>query len=60
MKTTRSCGKVRYRSRLDALMALASCRWRDSPTRPKTEQRAYFHRLCKGWHLTSMARGDAS
>jgi hypothetical protein len=46
------CGKVRYRTELDAKMALANRVWKD-----KGEVRAYRHSKCGGWHLTSMPLG---
>jgi hypothetical protein len=46
-------GKVRYRDRVAALVALAQVRRTDSPNRPKQEVRAYRCPLCRGWHLTA-------
>jgi hypothetical protein len=39
---------VRYRTEVDAKMALAYREWKD-----KGEVRAYHHSQCGGWHLTS-------
>lgn len=47
------CTKRRYRSRVDALLALARIQYRDSSNRDKREQRAYRCSRCFGWHLTS-------
>lgn len=55
-----SSGKVRYRDRVAALLALASAQRTDSPRRPKTERRAYPCPQCKGWHLTSTGRRKAA
>ncbi|KMM44867.1 hypothetical protein CWIS_13650 [Cellulomonas sp. A375-1] len=53
-------GKVRYRDRLDALLALSKIGRKDSPRRPGSEQRAYPCPRCKGWHLTSTDRRRAA
>ena len=53
-------GKVRYRDRLDALLALSRIDRKDSPRRSKSEQRAYPCPRCKGWHLTSTDRRRAA
>lgn len=46
--------KRRYRDEIAAKLALANIQAKDSPKRPKTEQRAY---PCGGhWHLTSEER----
>lgn len=45
------CGKVRYPSRTEADLALASCR--GSASHARHEQRAYQCPLCRAWHLTS-------
>jgi len=52
-------GKVRYRDRIAALLALSKVCRRDSPKRPKSERRAYPCPHCKGWHLTSTGRRAA-
>jgi hypothetical protein len=49
----KGCGKIRYRDEIAAKLALARAQWRDKPGRPKAERRAYFHPLCRGWHLTA-------
>lgn len=47
-------GKVRYLTKTDALLALASCNApRRRAGRTKLEVRVYFHHSCKAWHLTS-------
>lgn len=48
-----TCQKWRYRTRVDALIALANIQGRDDPKRAKTERRAYRCERCRGWHLTS-------
>lgn len=53
-------GKVRYRDRLGALLALSKIGRKDSPRRPKSEGRAYQCPRCKGWHLTSTDRRRAA
>lgn len=50
------CRKHRYRSRVDALIALARVRAKDDVKRAKQEQRAYRCPRCHGWHLTSRAQ----
>lgn len=47
------CPKRRYRSRVDALIAMSSIQGRDNSTRSKSERRAYKCPQCRGWHLTS-------
>lgn len=49
----RRCAKTRYRTRIDALIALARIQRRDNPKRSKTETRPYRCGRCHGWHLTS-------
>lgn len=53
-----SCTKHRHQTRVDALIALADIQRKDSPRRPKTENRAYRCPNCKGWHLTSKTRSS--
>ncbi|KAB7790728.1 PDDEXK family nuclease [Bifidobacterium leontopitheci] len=49
-----SSGKRRYRTKLDAKIALASARkLKRGPARPKDERRYYFCPDCYGYHLTS-------
>lgn len=50
---SRKCGKRRYRSSIEAKIALADIHMKDSSTRSKQEMRAYYCRACNGWHLTS-------
>src|SRR6478735_5334226 len=52
------CTKWRYRSRVDALLALARIQYRDSSNRDKQEQRAYRCTRCFGWHLTSRPKSS--
>lgn len=47
------CKKRAYKDRIAALLALANTQNVDSPTRAKTEKRAYRCSYCKKWHLTS-------
>ena len=50
------CGKVRYRDRIAALMALMSTKRKQATGRAKDEMRAYRCPLCMGWHLTSQQK----
>ena len=48
------CGKVRYRTELDAKIALARFSRKRHERRPKNERRPYKCPVCRGWwHLTS-------
>lgn len=49
----RRCRKRRYRDRIGAMLALASCLRTDGPRRHKLEKRIYLCPRCSGWHLTS-------
>lgn len=54
----RRCSKIRYRTRVDAQIALASARRKAvlgrGPTADKRrEERTYRCPRCRGWHLTS-------
>lgn len=51
-----TCAKHRFRTRVDALLAIATIGRKDNPGRPKTERRAYRCPDCRGWHLTSQGR----
>lgn len=51
LKGTCRCGKIRYPSRNEAKLALASCRGSSSHNRH--ELREYQCRFCGAWHLTS-------
>ncbi|MCP2339565.1 hypothetical protein [Actinomadura rupiterrae] len=46
-------GKVRFRDRIAATLALATIQRQGRPDRDKTEIRAYRCPTCSGWHLTS-------
>lgn len=48
--------KRRYRDRLDAHIALAMLIAENNPHRH--EDRYYYHKLCKGFHLTSMSKDE--
>lgn len=50
-KSAKCNGKLRYPTRDDALIALASCR--GSRKRKRKESRVYRCHVCNGWHLTS-------
>lgn len=50
---SRTCGKKRYYSMLEAKLALADLERKDSTRRGKQERRAYYCKFCKGYHLTS-------
>ncbi|PLS30865.1 DNA mismatch endonuclease Vsr [Bifidobacterium margollesii] len=53
-RTSRACGKVRFKTELDAKIALAGARrQRRGPARQKDEQRYYRCPECHGYHLTS-------
>lgn len=48
------CAKVRYRTELDAKIALAST---NASARKRRGETAYYRcPQCKGWHLTSSGR----
>jgi len=51
------CRKKRFRDEIAAKLALATVQHRDNPKRPRCEQRAYYCKPCRRWHLTSMPRG---
>lgn len=49
-----SCGKIKYKDKIAAMMALISClhaRYRKNKKRNET--RIYFCKECNAWHLTS-------
>ncbi|MBO2451294.1 hypothetical protein J4573_29665 [Actinomadura barringtoniae] len=46
-------GKVRFRDRIAANLALATIQRRDRPGREKLEVRVYRCSDCRGFHLTS-------
>lgn len=51
------CHKRRYRTELDAKIAL----WSTGKARneeKRKESRFYFHKACKGWHITSMTQEE--
>lgn len=50
------CAKRRYRSEIDAMIALSNA-GNSHDGRAKTEVRCYRCPKCGGWHLTSKARG---
>lgn len=50
---TGRCRKIRYRTMLDAKMALARTRSATASKR-RNERRAYHCPDCHGWHLTSL------
>ena len=53
-KKTRSCGKVRFRTELDAKIALSGARrQRRGSTQAKDVRRYYLCPQCHGYHLTS-------
>ena len=45
-------GKLRYRSELDAKLALLDCSGRRASSR-REEKAVYQCPFCRGWHLTS-------
>ncbi|MEV4257264.1 hypothetical protein AB0J52_29255 [Spirillospora sp. NPDC049652] len=46
-------GKVRFRDRIAATLALATIQHQGRQDRDKAETRAYRCPTCAGWHLTS-------
>ncbi|WP_433337038.1 hypothetical protein [Spirillospora sp. CA-294931] len=46
-------GKVRFKDRIAATLALATIQRQGRPDRDKMEARAYRCPDCAGWHLTS-------
>lgn len=52
----KNCGKIRYRTKLDAQLALLSTQRNGF----RSEKRVYYHTRCKGWHLTSQRMVDWS
>lgn len=46
-------GKVRYKDRLGANLALMRIRAKDNTKRDRSEDHAYECSQCLGWHLTS-------
>jgi ssDNA-binding Zn-finger/Zn-ribbon topoisomerase 1 len=48
-----ACTKVRYRTELDAKIALASTGFKKHERRAKSEQGAYRCPECGAWHLRS-------
>lgn len=52
---TRECRKRRYRSKVDALIALADIQRKDNRFYGRVERRTYYHRPCRAWHLTSQS-----
>lgn len=54
----KSTGKIKWRSSMDAALALGSAR--KGILRPKLEDHHYRCPHCNYWHLTSMANGDKS
>lgn len=56
MSKSRSCGKVRYRSRPQALQAMRGMRWnmRQDPNHDPDyiPRRVYPCNRCHGWHMT--------
>lgn len=55
-----TCPKIRYRTRLDAQLALARCALGESRGNARRQEvRTYRCPRCGGWHLTSMERRPA-
>lgn len=52
---TKRCTKRRFKTDVDAKIAMAKIQWKDKPSRLKMEQRVYLCPSCKGYHLTSKA-----
>ena len=51
VKEDSRCGKWRYRTELDARMAMAQIRDKDNPNRQSSECRVYFCGPCRAFHL---------
>lgn len=49
-------GKIRYRDRVGALIALAQTDFRGLKSSKREERRPYLCPRCAGWHLTSQKR----
>jgi len=47
------CSKRRWRDKIGAELFIATVQRKDNVKRPKTECRAYYCGICKGWHTTS-------
>ncbi len=47
-------GKIRYRTHLDAKLALLRTSRNQDSRRPKDESRTYACPECRGWHLTAL------
>ena len=56
----RSCRKRRYRTKVDALIAMANIQYKDKRAHGHVEQRAYYHHACRAWHLTSQPHRASS
>lgn len=57
MSTKKACPLKRYRDEIEAKLALAVIRRRDSSLREQTPERAYFCPHCHGWHLSRNKKG---
>ena len=53
MAEPKKCAKKKFKTRLDALIALSNIQRIDNPARPRMERRAYQCPICGKWHLTS-------
>lgn len=54
-------GKIRYRDRLGAMIALASTERASKAGNTRREERRMYHcPHCRGWHTTSQAARDAA
>lgn len=49
----RTCEKHKFKTELDAKIALMRIQSKDNPRRPKQEKRTYLCPDCEKWHLTS-------
>jgi hypothetical protein len=49
-------GKIRYRDRLGAMIALSQIDYRSQKAKGRKERRPYRCPQCAGWHLTSQKR----
>lgn len=51
-KELMSCGKVKYKDKLAAMVALVRCKGKHNNAWKRQEKRVYYCNECKAWHLT--------
>ena len=47
------CKKRKFKTKIDAMLALASARWNGQTHGNRNEVRVYHCPICNAWHLTS-------